>query len=195
MTGFGPALSGLICYRVFSTPNTAKLSLTGSKPVLVSGIAFLSLLLPVVFLHKSNKLAFAGLVLAQFAYTLGEELGWRHYLQNAVASFTKWQQAFVIGTIWFFWHYAILNDPTTMLTGKPVPFYFGVPLFIASLVLLSKLYGDIVLRTQAVLLPLVLHYVGKVSNGYIMLASYIVVIAIYLMWTRIEVGKRVLDDR
>lgn len=195
MTGFGPALSGLVCYRVFGTPNTVKLSLIGSKPIVVYSITFLSLLLPILFMHKSNKLAFISLVLAQFAYTFGEELGWRHYLQNAVASLTKWQQALVIGPIWFFWHYAILNDPTTMLTGKPVPFYIGIPLFIALLVLLSKLYGDLVLRTQAVLLPLLLHYIGKVSNGYIMLTIYVLVLSVYLMWNKIEVGRQVSGDR
>lgn len=193
MTGFGPALSGLICYRIFGIPNTFKLSLVGTKPAVVGGIVFLSLLLPVLLSHQADKVGMTGLVLSQFIYTLGEEFGWRHYLQNAVASLTKWQQALIIGTIWFFWHYAILNDPTTMLTGKPVPFYVGIPLFVGLLVLLSKLFGDIVVRTQAVLLPVVLHFIGKVSNGYILLGAYILVVAIYLMWNRIEFRKQSLS--
>ena len=184
MTGFGPALSGLICYRIFSVPNTFKLSLAGSKPVLTGSIGLLSLLLPILLIHQSNKITLVSLVLSQFAYTLGEEFGWRHYLQNAVANFTKWQQASVTGTLWFFWHYAILDDPTTMLTGKPVPFYVGIPLFIVLLVLLSKLFSDIVVRTQAVFLPVVLHYIGKV-NSTSMLIMFILVVSIYLMWYRI----------
>ncbi len=189
MTGCGPALSGLICYRVFGIPNTFKLSLAGSKPIVVCSITFLSLLLPILLIHQSNKLALIGLVCSQFAYTLGEEFGWRHYLQNAVAGFAKWQQASITGIIWFFWHYAILNDPTTMLTGKPVPFYVGIPLFILLLVLLSKLFSDIVVRTQAVFLPLVLHYIGKV-NSTSMLIMYILIVAVYLAWHRIGIRNQ-----
>ncbi|SOD88855.1 CPBP family glutamic-type intramembrane protease [Spirosoma fluviale] len=189
LTGCGPALSGLLCYRLFKTPNTFKLSLAGSKPIVVYGITFLSLLVPVLLSKQPNPLAAIGLVLAQFTYTLGEEFGWRHYLQNAVATFNKWQQALIIGTIWFFWHYAILPDPTTMLNGQPLPFYIGVPVFVGLLTLFSKLASDVVLRTQAVLLPTVLHYIGKVSNSYSMLAFYILVLAAYLMWHKIEVKR------
>jgi membrane protease YdiL (CAAX protease family) len=120
---------------------------------------------------------------------LREELGWRHYLQNAVANFTKWQQASITGIIWYFWHYAILSDPTTMLTGKPIPFYVGIPLFVVLLVLLSKLFSDIVVRTQAVFLPLVLHYVGKV-NSTSMLIMYILIVAVYLAWYKIVVRNQ-----
>jgi hypothetical protein len=129
LTGCGPALSGLLCYQLFGTLNTFKLSLVGSKPTVVVGVTFLSLFIPVLLNKQPNPLTAIGLVLAQFTYTLGEEFGWRHYLQNAVATFTKWQQALTIGILWFFWHYAILTDPTTMLNGQPLPFYVSVPLF------------------------------------------------------------------
>ncbi|MCX6214202.1 CPBP family glutamic-type intramembrane protease [Spirosoma sp.] len=194
LTGCGPALSGLVCYRLFGIPNTFNLSLAGSKPLVVFGITFLSLFVPVLLSKQPTTLTFVGLIAAQFAYTLGEEFGWRHYLQNAVAPFTKWQQALIIGTIWFFWHYAILPDPTTMLTGKPVPFYIGIPLFVGLLTLFSKLASDIVVRTQAVLLPTVLHYIGKVSNSYTLLTIYILVLATYLMWHKIG-AKRLSPNR
>lgn len=84
--------------------------------------------------------------------------------------------------------------PDNDVNRKTCPFFYvGIPLFVGLLVLLSKLFGDIVVRTQAVLLPVVLHFIGKVSNGYILLGSYILVVAIYLMWNRIEFRKQSLS--
>ncbi|KAB7727365.1 CPBP family intramembrane metalloprotease [Rudanella paleaurantiibacter] len=190
LTGFGPAVSGLICYWLFGTPNTYKLSLTGSRPALSVGIVALSLSLPLLFLAKPDPILWAGFVLTQFVYTLGEELGWRHYLQNAVAPLNGWQQAGVIGLCWFLWHYAILDDPTTMLTGQSAPAFIGIPLMVGLLSLLSKLLGDIVSRTQAVFLPVSLHYIGKVGNSYMLLAVFGIVMATHIYFQKIARTNR-----
>lgn len=184
-TGFGPAMSGLICYKLFGTPNTYKLSLAGSRPALSLGIVALSLALPILCLEKPDPVLWAGFVVTQFVYTLGEELGWRHYLQNAIAPLNGWQQAVFIGFCWFFWHYAILDDPTTMLTGQSAPAFIGIPLMIGLLALLSKLLGDIAIRTQAVFLPVSLHYIGKVGNSYMLLVVFGVVMATHIYFQKL----------
>ncbi len=184
LTGCGPVLAGLVCYFVFKTPNTYRLSLAGSKPLVSCGLTALALLLPVLLSHKTDKTVIIGTVITQFLYTLGEESGWRHYLQNATSGFSTWAQALVIGTVWFFWHYAVLSDPTTMLTGQSIPFYIGMPVLILLLVLVSALFGRVVLQTQAVLLPTIIHYIGKVGDGTSVLVIIGLVIGASFVWQK-----------
>lgn len=184
LTGLGPALSGLLCYLLFKTPNTYRISLGGTRPMVSYGLLFLAVLLPLLMSPKNSKTILIGSILTQFLYTLGEEAGWRHYLQNATSAFSKWVQALIIGVLWFLWHYSILSDPTTMLTGQAIPFYIGIPGLIILLTLLSQLLGSIVIRTQAVLLPTLIHYIGKVGSGSTALIIVGLVVAIYLFWQK-----------
>lgn len=190
LTGLGPALSGLLCYAFFKTPNTYHISLGGARPLLSYGLLILAVLVPLLMSQdRTNKAILTGSILTQLMYTLGEEVGWRHYLQNATRDFSKWGQALVIGVLWFLWHYSILNDPTTMLTGQAIPFYLGIPGLIILLTLLSQLLGSIVIRTQAVLLPTLIHYIGKVGSGSAALIIISLVLAIYLVWPKFSVKE------
>lgn len=184
LTGLGPMLGGFMCYALFKTPNTYRISLGGTRLWLSYGITVLAMLLPLFMSQKTNKVILIGSILTQFIYTLGEELGWRHYLQNVTSGFSKWGQASIIGVVWFLWHYSILADPTTMLTGQAIPFYIGIPGLIILLILLSQLFGSIVIRTQAVLFPTLIHYIVKVGPGLTILIITGIVLIAYLFWQK-----------
>jgi membrane protease YdiL (CAAX protease family) len=99
LCGFGPLLSGLICYGIFKTPTTY--TITGTPPaksILIVLIAAATFLLT----HTKGGLAVnLFFVVSQIIYCFGEEFGWRHYLQSATSGLNKWLQPLIIGVVWF----------------------------------------------------------------------------------------------
>ena len=54
LTGLAPAVSGLLCYVIFKTPNTNRTSPGGTRPLFSYGSAFLVLLLPLLMSRKAT---------------------------------------------------------------------------------------------------------------------------------------------
>ena len=184
LCGWGPLISGLVCYQLFEVPNQYDISLSGAKPYLTWGIVGLALLLPFITIHAGSKTIISSVV-TQFIYSFGEEFGWRHYLQNATAGFNKWGRYLLIGCLWFLWHYSFTNDPVQAMAGQPIPSLIGIPLFIGLLSLFSFIWGDLVIKTRSVLLPTVAHYLPK-AGGTITLGIVVtVLILIQIGWKRI----------
>jgi membrane protease YdiL (CAAX protease family) len=84
LCGFGPLVSGLICYRLPKTRNAIGVSLLGTRSAFSVAVC---LPLTAVCLTQTKHDLTVVLVyaLTQFVYCLGEEFGWRHYLQNATS--------------------------------------------------------------------------------------------------------------
>ena len=77
LCGFGPLISGLICYKLFSTPTTY--SIFGTQPLKVWLIVLISAM---TFILTNSKGSFGFnilFVVTQIIYCFGEEFGWRHY--------------------------------------------------------------------------------------------------------------------
>lgn len=186
LCGWGPLLSGLICYKVFNVPNQYRISLNGAKPYLTWGIVLLALLLPFLTIHTVSKTTILSAVTSQFIYSLGEEFGWRHYLQNATHGLNPWGRYVLIGCLWFFWHYSFTNDPVRAMTGQPIPPLIGIPLCIGILAVFSFVWGDLVIKTRSILLPTVAHYLPK-AGGTIALGIVVtLLILVQIGWKRIN---------
>ena len=165
LCGWGPLLSGLICYQLFKVPNHYHITLNGVRPYLALGIVLLALSLPLVTIRSGSKVTLLTTIISQFLYSFGEEVGWRHYLQNATHGLNKWLQYLLIGCLWFAWHYSFTPDPVRAMAGQVIPPIVGIPLFILILSLVSFVWGDLVIKTRSILLPTVWHYLPKVGNG------------------------------
>ena len=189
LCGCGPLLAGLICYRLFRVKNETGVSLLGEQPVFSVLICAVTL---VVFCLTHGGSALAALLvylLMQFLYCLGEEFGWRHYLQNATAWMNEWLQSFAIGVIWFFWHYSFLGDPQEQLLGNAVPAWAFPPVMIVLLTLLSYLFGMMVKRTKSLLFPTVGHVLFKLDM-VTMLVSGCLMAVLLIFWKRLPSSLR-----
>jgi uncharacterized protein len=49
-------------------------------------------------------------------YAIGEEYGWRGYLQEALAPMNKWQKILVIAVMWYVWHLNFLRPEVPLKT-------------------------------------------------------------------------------
>ena len=191
LCGFGPLISGLICYKVFATPTNY--SIIGTQPLKVWLIVFISATTFILTNSKSSfrfNLLFA---LTQIIYCFGEEFGWRHYLQSATNKTNRWLQPLIIGLIWFCWHFSWLQEPLKAMTGQNMnaPLPAVIISVILSLTLISFLLGLIMNRTQSVLLPTVLHFASKTNMPTIAVTLTLVII-VTLTWKKFLIDKKIV---
>jgi membrane protease YdiL (CAAX protease family) len=191
LCGFGPLISGLICYKLFATPTSY--SINGKQPLKVWLIVFISAITFILTNSKSSlgfNLLFA---LTQIIYCFGEEFGWRHYLQSATNKTNKWLQPFIIGLVWFCWHFSWLQEPLKAMTGQNMnaPLPAVIISAILALTIISFLLGLIMNKTHSVLLPTILHFASKTNMPTIAVALTLVIIAT-LTWNKFVIDKKVV---
>ena len=69
--GFGPLLSGIVCYKFFRTPNTHRISVGGVKPALTYSLVALAVLLPLLHPTKMAKSALLVVLVSEMVYSFG----------------------------------------------------------------------------------------------------------------------------
>lgn len=187
LCGFGPLVSGLICYRLFGTPTTY--SVVGGQPLKVWGISLVVALICLVTTPGDNKGATALMIVSQLLYCFGEEFGWRHYLQSATHPLHKWLQPFVIGGIWLAWHFTWLPEPLKAMLGSNfnAPLPVGLAIGALALSLFSMFLGWIMQKTNAVLFPTLIHFALKTTSPTLLAAVGLTVLAV-LTWEKFKIG-------
>ncbi|HUX22952.1 MAG TPA: CPBP family intramembrane glutamic endopeptidase [Spirochaetia bacterium] len=100
--------------------------------------------------------------------TLGEEYGWRGFLQGQLIRSGKRRGVLVLGIIWGVWHYPVIwmgyNYP-----GRPV---IGTLLMTVFTVLFAYVLGYAVLKTGSVLLAAFMHAVFNQSAAFFLSLAY-----------------------
>lgn len=190
LCGFGPLISGLICYRLFATSTTY--STAGTQPQKVWLIVLIS---ATTFILTNSKKDFSFnllFILTQILYCFGEEFGWRHYLQSATKQTNKWLQPLIIGLVWFCWHFSWLKEPLQSMLGQNfnAPLPIGIIAGILSLALFSMFLGWTIQKTNAVIIPTIIHFATK-SNSTTLLITIILVVASIITWDNIKIGQKV----
>ncbi len=188
LCGFGPLVSGLVCYRAFKVRNELQISLLGTRPEISAVVCLTPLVVLFVTQSKAGPLAVLSYFMAQLIYCFGEQFGWRHYLQNATSILSEWPQSFLIGSLWFCWHYSFLDDVSSGLTGTDVPVWALAPIMIILLSLLSYLFGMMVRRTRSILFPVTAHALFK-TGRLSMLVTGCVMFLVLILWDRLPSVK------
>ncbi len=189
LCGFGPLVSGLICYRLLKTRNAIGISLLGTRPVFSVAVCIVPLTTVCLTQTKYDLTVILVYALTQFVYCFGEEFGWRHYLQNATSFMNEWLQSFLIGLLWFSWHYSFLEDMSSRMLGSDLPAWIFPPIMIVLLSLQSFLFGMMVKRSKSILFPAAGHLLFK-TNLVTMLVTGCVMCAILVFWNRLPFGER-----
>jgi membrane protease YdiL (CAAX protease family) len=193
LCGFGPAISGIICYKLFPTPTTY--SVSGTQPTKIWLIFFISVTI-FVLTNSKNSLGFNILfVLTQVIYCFGEEFGWRHFLQSATNQTNKWLQPTIIGLIWFSWHFSWLQEPLKAMLGQNfnAPLPLGLLIGIISLSLFSMFLGWTIQKTNSIIIPTLIHFSTK-SNSITLMVTIILIVAAILSWDKVKIGKKILKN-
>ncbi len=186
LCSLGPLLSGLICYRLFKTENTYKISLGGVRPMLIFPIFSISILLPILLFKGASIQEIVSAIVLQLVLAFCEEFGWRHYLLNVTSSFNRWLQALIIGTIWVFWHFSFNSAPVKAILGQDFPLIPGLAISVALLSVLALLWGDLVMKTRSLLVPITAHSVLKFGDPISIGVAVILLHSVQLFWKRLK---------
>jgi membrane protease YdiL (CAAX protease family) len=184
----GPAISAVICLVLFRRSHHRTISLGGSSAV--RSAAFYLLPLIALALAYAPEVAARGfptlllsLVAGTFILIVGEELGWRGFLQDALRHLPKISRYALIGVMWELWHFTNRTSQGP-LAGAAI----RVLIWMVVLFILSWIIGEAVERSKSVIVAVTLHAWVNIlaSMGSIFDASpsrgYAVFAASVLLW-------------
>lgn len=178
----GPLLGALLCYKLDRrTPR--RISLLGQDRVASALTAIIPLVAFTVAGLTSpghSRVPGEALVLAlspilAVVYALGEELGWRGYLQDALAGLTSTHRYLIAGVLWWAWHGRFHNP-------------FELTVFLPIVVVSAFLLGRAAEETRSLLVVASMHatIILLTKNGAVSSAYYIAGAVTILGWILIR---------
>jgi uncharacterized protein len=190
---WGPGIGALVCMLAFHRSHRRVITLVGTSWVRSVLFYVTPFLLLAAFrahtLFGYNKPALIA-ALPMFVSVLGEELGWRGFLQDALRPLPPVGRFVLIGVLWEFWHF------TTRTAHGWSPLRTVITLLISysAVILLSFILGFAAERSRSVLVAVALHsYIDVLLNNldlYLPLLLALPVWALLLLtWPRALAGK------
>ena len=153
----GPALAALFCRVRFRATHVRTVTLVGTS--VARSLAFWLVPAALLCAAYGSELSrdrgwerLLGLVTLGFVATLGEEFGWRGFLQDALRPLPRVRRYVAIGILWELWHFT-----TRWGDGGVTGVVARVALAAAVLTLLSWVFGELVDRTRSVVVAVTLH--------------------------------------
>lgn len=162
---WGPGIAALVCMSLFRRSHRRFITLGGNswgRGIIVYFTPFLLVAAfrgHVLYGYDSSALMAA---FPMFVSVLGEELGWRGFLQDALRPLPPVKRFVVIGVLWEFWHF------TTRTTHGWSALRTVVTLLISysAVILLSFIIGCAAERSRSVIVAVAFHsYVDVLLNN------------------------------
>jgi len=156
---WGPGIAALICFRLFGKTHHRSNTVLGQTRLRSLAFYFLpmiALALAGIRMPEMGPGVVHAMVMAiavvGFINILGEELGWRGFLQDALRPLPKHWRYILIGLIWAGWHFTNLFANRE---GSDLWIYLAwyVPMTMA----LSAIIGEASDRSRAVIVAVTLH--------------------------------------
>jgi hypothetical protein len=154
---WGPGIAALLSLFIFRKTHHRTITLRGSS--VPKGLAFYWV--PILFAvavgmpmpdGSVNRLATVGLGFATLFTILGEELGWRGFLQDALRPLTPLKRYILIGVLWEFWHF---TNRTSHGSLKQIALFLAI--FYPAGIILSWVFGEATEIGKSLLIAVTLH--------------------------------------
>ena len=187
---WGPGLAALACLRLFRATHRRTVWLGGGTwarslafyfvPMLA--LAVVGVRVPEMGEGTVHALVFA-IAVVGLLNTLGEELGWRGFLQDALRPLPRPARYLLIGSLWTAWHFTNL-----FAHREGAALWTYLAWYLPSTVALSAVIGEATDRSRAVLVAATLHAWTDLSmeipgaGTWIVLAGAVPFWA-WLLWT------------
>jgi MYXO-CTERM domain-containing protein len=153
---WGPGLAALALLGLRQRRQPRTITFFGSSPAwsiaffVVPIIALACVYAPIV----RGRAALIGVLgLIGFFNILGEELGWRGYLQDALRPLSRVWRYVAIGALWEFWHFTNRTHGQD-LSGMVRVLAFSYPIVIA----LAAIFGEAADRSRSLTVAVTLHF-------------------------------------
>ena len=98
------------------------------------------------------------LLLINIVFFIGEEVGWRGFLQLELTKRTSFLTAAIVtGLVWAVWHYPLIFFASQIFDFGELPLGFAVPMFTLILIAVSVVLGWLRLKTGSIWPAVIAH--------------------------------------
>jgi uncharacterized protein len=157
---WGPGLAAIAAFWAFRRSHRRTITFTGDRAGL--SLAFYAvpfLLLAVVHTPDRGLAAWKTVALiatAGFFNILGEELGWRGFLQDALRPIPRWWRYVILGVMWEFWHFRF---GVALFNGRDFgPLILFEGMITCIVIILSIILGEATDRSRSLVVAVTLHF-------------------------------------
>jgi hypothetical protein len=118
---WGPGIAALVCFAIFRKTHQRTITFWGTSKLRSASFYVVPMLLLALVHPPSTRLLFGAVadpeathltpllfiwvMLLSFCWALGEELGWRGFLQDALRPIPFFSRFVLLGVLWAFWHF------------------------------------------------------------------------------------------
>jgi uncharacterized protein len=172
--GLGPSIGVLAVYLLSKIRNQQFkiLSPFGSEKWYKSVGVFVVPIISMTIFGGGNYLKSFLIGLSVLVYCIGEEIGWRGWLQTNLSHLKPIYSTLIVTTLWLFWH----------LSFQPISIIFAVFLLAGSLGI-----GLATTKTQSILVAAAMHAIPNIIEYSPMSLFVTVPVWIYIFWSwRVE---------
>ncbi len=180
---WGPAVSAIICFYIFRKSHQRTILFFGTS--IIKSLAFY--LLPIFiwaismyFLPSEKDLTFPKLMLLSFTgflMILGEELGWRGFLQDSLRNVKEPKRWIILGIMWEMWHFTrgLTEGSLSQLIVRKV-------ILLVFVLILAYVIGKLTDRTRSLMVAITLHAWFNILFETPVLSTYVAMAANVVLW-------------
>ena len=165
---WGPGIAALVCFAAFRRTHRRTITFWGTSKIR-SVCFFLAPMLLLALVHPPasrllfgavpspetthlSPVLFGWVVLLSFCWALGEELGWRGFLQDALRPISFFPRFVLLAVLWAFWHF------TNYTANRPLKVVaITLAIFYPATILLTFLIGVAVERSRSLWVAVTIH--------------------------------------
>lgn len=173
---WGPGFSALICFYIFRKSHLKTITFFGTSTIKSLLFWFIPIIPLSIFSLKGYEailLPFTG-----FLMILGEELGWRGFLQDALRPISTFKRYAIIGAMWELWHFT-----NRMSSGFEVSTFIRVGTFIIVLSIISFIMGKLTDKTKSLVIAVTIHAWINILVEYNNMATFVIFGLSLPFWT------------
>ena len=154
---WGPGIAAILSLIIFRKTHRRTITFWGSSVSKSLAFYWVPILLAIIVGMSMpdgsvNRLGTVALGLVTLFTILGEELGWRGFLQDALRPLSPLKRYVLIGILWEFWHF---TNRTTHGSLKQIVLFLAI--FYPVGIILSWLIGEATERGKSLLIAVTLH--------------------------------------
>ena len=180
---WGPGLAAIICFFIFRKTHVRTITFGGTSAIKSLIFYFtpyiiwfaLSIINPAA---DQNPEFFLALIPFGFLMTLGEELGWRGFLQDTLRKLPEWKKWLTIGLMWEFWHFT-----RGLTNGETHQIILRKSFFIVATIILTIIIGKLTDRTKSLLVAITLHSWVNIQMEFPHVNTHIAAGISVVIWT------------
>jgi uncharacterized protein len=180
---WGPGIAALICFYIFRKNHTRTITFTGTSlwRSLVFYLAPFAIWLILILINPEDGSIKATELLSimpfGFMMILGEELGWRGFLQDALNPLKPWKRWALLAVMWELWHFT-----RGLMEGEWFQIVLRKSMMFALVLIMTIVIGKITERNKSLLVAVALHSWVNIQFEFAQFNTHLAGLLSLILW-------------